>query len=119
MIYKREKIKFIDLFCGIGGFRIAMDETCLENDINPQCVFSSDIDKHCQDSYELNFGERPFGDITKIDANEIPDHDILFAGFPCQPFSIIGQMKGFEDTRGTLFFHIAEILSVKNLKHLF
>ena len=116
MIYKREKIKFIDLFCGIGGFRIAMDETCLENDINPQCVFSSDIDKHCQDSYELNFGERPFGDITKIDANEIPDHDILFAGFPCQPFSIIGQMKGFEDTRGTLFFHIAEILSVKKPK---
>ena len=116
MIYKREKIKFIDLFCGIGGFRVAMDETCLENDINPQCVFSSDIDKHCQDSYELNFGERPFGDITKIDANEIPDHDILFAGFPCQPFSIIGQMKGFEDTRGTLFFHIAEILSVKKPK---
>ena len=116
MEYKREKIKFIDLFCGIGGFRIAMDETCLENDINPQCVFSSDIDKHCQDSYELNFGERPFGDITKIDANEIPDHDILFAGFPCQPFSIIGQMKGFEDTRGTLFFHIAEILSVKKPK---
>ena len=116
MIYKREKIKFIDLFCGIGGFRIAMDETCLENDINPQCVFSSDIDKHCQDSYELNFGERPFGDITKIEANQIPDHDILFAGFPCQPFSIIGQMKGFEDTRGTLFFHIAEILSVKKPK---
>ena len=116
MEYKREKIKFIDLFCGIGGFRVAMDETCLENDINPQCVFSSDIDKYCQDSYELNFGERPFGDITKIDANEIPDHDILFAGFPCQPFSIIGQMKGFEDTRGTLFFHIAEILSVKKPK---
>ena len=116
MIYKREKIKFIDLFCGIGGFRVAMDETCLENDINPQCVFSSDIDKHCQDSYELNFGERPFGDITKIEANQIPDHDILFAGFPCQPFSIIGQMKGFEDTRGTLFFHIAEILSVKKPK---
>lgn len=116
MEYKREKIKFIDLFCGIGGFRIAMDETCLENDINPQCVFSSDIDKHCQDSYELNFGERPFGDITKIEANQIPDHDILFAGFPCQPFSIIGQMKGFEDTRGTLFFHIAEILSVKKPK---
>lgn len=116
MKYKREKIKFIDLFCGIGGFRVAMDETCLENDINPQCVFSSDIDKHCQDSYELNFGERPFGDITKIEANEIPDHDILFAGFPCQPFSIIGQMKGFEDTRGTLFFHIAEILSVKKPK---
>lgn len=116
MEYKRENIKFIDLFCGIGGFRVAMDETCLENDINPQCVFSSDIDKYCQDSYELNFGERPFGDITKIDANEIPDHDILFAGFPCQPFSIIGQMKGFEDTRGTLFFHIAEILSVKKPK---
>lgn len=116
MEYKREKIKFIDLFCGIGGFRVAMDETCLENNIEPQCVFSSDIDKHCQDSYELNFGDRPFGDITKIEAHQIPDHDILFAGFPCQPFSIIGQMKGFEDTRGTLFFHIAEILSVKKPK---
>jgi len=108
-----EKIRFIDLFCGIGGFRIAMDEACRENELNPECVFSSDIDPFCQSSYESNFGDRPFGDITKIDEKEIPDHDILFAGFPCQPFSIIGAKLGFEDTRGTLFFHIARILKHK------
>ena len=95
----REKLKFIDLFCGIGGFRIAFEETCEENNIQPECVFSSDIDKYAQESYEANFGETPYGDITKIDENDIPDHDILFAGFPCQPFSIIGQMKGMNDTR--------------------
>lgn len=108
-----EKLKFIDLFCGIGGFRVAMDEACIENDIIPQCVFSSDIDKYCQDSYENNFGHRPAGDITKVDPKSIPDHDILYGGFPCQPFSIIGQMKGFDDTRGTLFFHIANIIKEK------
>lgn len=111
-----EKIKFIDLFCGIGGFRIAMDEACTENNIIPECVFSSDIDKYCQDSYQINFGHRPSGDITQIDPKIIPDHDILYGGFPCQPFSIIGQMKGFEDTRGTLFFHIANILKEKKPK---
>ncbi len=108
-----EKIKFIDLFCGIGGFRVAMDEACKENDLIPECVFSSDIDTFCQDSYENNFGHRPAGDITKIDTKDIPNHDILFAGFPCQPFSIIGQMKGFDDIRGTLFFYIANILKEK------
>jgi len=111
-----ERLKFIDLFCGIGGFRVAMDEACRENDLIPECVFSSDIDKYCQDSYEINFGHRPFGDITQVDPKTIPDHDILFAGFPCQPFSIIGQRKGFEDTRGTLFFHIANILNEKKPK---
>ena len=111
-----EKIKFIDLFCGIGGFRVAMDSACRENDIIPTCVFSSDIDEHCKDSYEMNFGHRPHGDITKVEPKSIPDHDILFAGFPCQPFSIIGQMKGFDDTRGTLFFHIANIIKEKKPK---
>ncbi|MEX8548587.1 MAG: DNA cytosine methyltransferase [Mucilaginibacter sp.] len=111
-----EKLKFIDLFCGIGGFRIAMDQACKENNILPECVFSSDIDKFCQDSYENNFGERPAGDITKIDPKDIPDHDILFGGFPCQPFSIIGNMKGFEDTRGTLFHNIASIIKEKKPK---
>ena len=111
-----EKIKFIDLFCGMGGFRVAMDQACIENDIFPDCVFSSDIDEHCQDSYEANFGHRPSGDITQIDPKSIPDHDILYGGFPCQPFSIIGQMKGFDDTRGTLFFHIANILKEKKPK---
>jgi len=111
-----EEIKFIDLFCGIGGFRQAMDEACRENSLIPNCVFSSDIDLACQFSYEENFGEQPFGDITKINEKDIPDHDILFAGFPCQPFSIIGQRKGFEDTRGTLFFDIARILKEKQPK---
>jgi len=111
-----EKLKFIDLFCGIGGFRIAMDDACKENNIIPECVFSSDIDKYCQDSYQINFGHRPAGDITRVDPKEIPDHDILCGGFPCQPFSIIGQMKGFEDTRGTLFFHIANIIKEKKPK---
>ena len=90
----KEKLKFIDLFCGIGGFRVAFEEACEENNIESECVFSSDIDKYAQDSYEANFGERPSGDITQIDEKSIPDHDILFGGFPCQPFSIIGQMKG-------------------------
>jgi len=111
-----EKIKFIDLFCGIGGFRIAMDEACRENDLIPECVFSSDIDPYCQDSYEANFGHRPIGDITQVDEKDIPDHDILFAGFPCQPFSIIGQRQGFNDIRGTLFFDIARILKYKRPK---
>tara|TARA_R110001583_G_C5626185_1_gene406642 strand:+ start:233 stop:1213 length:981 start_codon:yes stop_codon:yes gene_type:complete len=112
----KEKLKFIDLFCGIGGFRVAFEEACEENEIQSECVFSSDIDKYAQDSYEANFGERPAGDITLIDEKEIPDHDILFGGFPCQPFSIIGQMKGMDDTRGTLFFDIARIIKEKKPK---
>ncbi|RDY59443.1 DNA cytosine methyltransferase [Flagellimonas nanhaiensis] len=116
MYDSREQIRFIDLFCGIGGFRIAFEEACEEQDINAKCVFSSDIDKYAQDSYEANFGERPHGDITQIDEKDIPDHDILFAGFPCQPFSIIGQMKGLNDTRGTLFFDIARIIKEKEPK---
>lgn len=90
-----------------------MDESCRENDLIPECVFSSDIDACCQESYESNFGHRPHGDITKVNENDIPDHDVLFAGFPCQPFSIIGQRQGFNDTRGTLFFDIARILKHK------
>ncbi len=116
MNYKKEKLRFIDLFCGIGGFRVAFEEACQEKGIKHECVFSSDIDKFCQISYEANFGEKPQGDITKINEKDIPDHDILFAGFPCQPFSIIGQMKGLNDTRGTLFFDIARILKEKKPK---
>lgn len=116
MYSQKEQIRFIDLFCGIGGFRIAFEEACEEQHLNAKCVFSSDIDKFAQDSYEANFGERPHGDITQIDEKDIPDHDILFAGFPCQPFSIIGQMKGLQDTRGTLFFDIARIIQEKRPK---
>tara|TARA_E500000318_G_C3547798_1_gene207511 strand:+ start:546 stop:1526 length:981 start_codon:yes stop_codon:yes gene_type:complete len=112
----KERLKFIDLFCGIGGFRVAFEEACEESEIQAECVFSSDIDKYAQESYEANFGEKPAGDITRIGEKDIPDHDILFAGFPCQPFSIIGQMKGLNDTRGTLFFDIARILKEKEPK---
>lgn len=107
------EIKFIDLFCGIGGFRIAVEHIANELGISAKCVFSSDIDEDCQRAYEGNFGERPSGDITAIKTEDIPDHDILLGGFPCQPFSIIGHRKGFEDTRGTLFFEIARILEAK------
>ena len=100
-------LKFIDLFCGIGGFRVAAEKFSMK------CVFSSDIDIDACRTYEANFHEYPSGDITKINEKDIPNHDILFAGFPCQPFSIIGQMNGFSDTRGTLFFDIARILKQK------
>jgi len=106
-------LRYIDLFCGIGGFRIGAGNAADELGMTSECVFSSDIDKDAQDAYEANFGERPSGDITKIDASEIPDHEVLFGGFPCQAFSIIGEMKGFADARGTLFFDIARILDVK------
>jgi DNA (cytosine-5)-methyltransferase 1 len=110
---EKKKVRFIDLFCGIGGFRYAAQNVAKKRDIESKCVFSSDIDPHCKIAYENNFGESPTGDITAVDANTIPDHDLLLAGFPCQPFSIIGQMKGFSDTRGTLFFEIARILATK------
>lgn len=111
---------FIDLFAGIGGFRIALQE------LGGKCVFSSEFNQHAQRSYELNFGEIPFGDITKLDINLVAKHQILCAGFPCQPFSISGKMKGFEDTRGTLIYHVFEIIEkckpevvfLENVKHL-
>ena len=109
-----KNIRFIDLFCGIGGFRYASQRAFDNLDIKGECVFSSDIDSYAQDSYEANFGERPYGDITKIETNGIPDFDLLFGGFPCQAFSICGLQKGFEDnTRGTLFFDIARIIKEK------
>ena len=108
-----ETLNFVDLFCGIGGFRFAIQSAAKRNKYKPVCVFSSDIDEAAKDSYEANFGERPIGDITKIHANDVPDHDILLGGFPCQAFSIIGDGKGFDDTRGTLFFDIARILKEK------
>ncbi len=109
----KNNLSFIDLFCGIGAFRIAFKNACEKMNIKPKCVFSSDIDIYCQKHYKINFQEEPWGDITKIDTDKIPNHDILLAGFPCQPFSIIGHRKGFSDIRGTLFFDIARILKDK------
>ena len=106
-------MKFIDLFAGIGGFRLALEQ------YGCKCVFSSEIDKFCCETYMENFGDYPSGDITKIDENDIPDHDILCGGFPCQPFSISGKQLGFEDTRGTLFFDIIRIIKVKKPKIVF
>lgn len=100
------KFRFIDLFAGIGGFRIALQN------LGGKCVFSSEWDEKAQKTYKVNFGEFPFGDITKEDTKKfIPSNfDILCAGFPCQAFSIAGRRGGFEDTRGTLFFEVAEII---------
>jgi DNA (cytosine-5)-methyltransferase 1 len=106
-------IRFIDLFCGIGGFRYAIEDVAKKMGIESECVLSSDIDRDCQKAYEANFKEVPKGDIHAIDVRSIPEHDILLAGFPCQPFSIIGHRKGFEDARGTLFFEIARIIQAK------
>lgn len=113
-------IKYIDLFAGIGGFRMSFDKC------GCQCVFSSEFNDACQKVYEINYGDKPQGDITKIDEKSIPDFDILCAGFPCQPFSICGKKQGFNDTRGTLFFDVCRIIQEKkpqvvvleNVKHL-
>ena len=111
--------RFIDLFAGIGGFRLAF------HNLGGKCVFTSEWNHYAQKTYHANFGEVPFGDITKIDEKEVPDHDILVAGFPCQPFSIAGVSKknslgrahGFKDeTQGTLFFDIKRILKEKRPK---
>lgn len=112
---KNPKFKFIDLFAGIGGFRIAMQN------LGGKCVFTSEWDEQAKKTYEANFGEVPFGDITKEETKKfIPDgFDVLCAGFPCQAFSIAGKRGGFEDTRGTLFFDVAEIIKRKQPKAIF
>ena len=103
--------KFIDLFAGIGGIRLGFES------VGGHCVFSSEFDENACKTYEANFGEHPSGDITKINARDIPDFDILLGGFPCQAFSIIGKQKGFEnETCGTLFFDIERILKEKKPK---
>lgn len=108
-----KKYRGIDLFAGIGGFRIALEAN------NVECVFASDIDHFARETYKANFNEIPKGDITKIKSREIPDFDILCAGFPCQPFSIAGKRKGFGDQfRGTLFFDIHRIVSYHRPKIL-
>lgn len=100
-------LRTIDLFAGIGGIRLGFEVLGCEN------VFTSECDRDAQKMYAANFGEIPAGDITQIPPETIPDHDILLAGFPCQPFSVIGSRQGFADTRGTLFFNIEEILKTK------
>jgi DNA (cytosine-5)-methyltransferase 1 len=103
-------IKFIDLFSGIGGFRLAFES------VGAICVFSAEIDKHACKTYEENFGENPFCDISNLNPSSLPHFDILCAGFPCQPFSLAGKRQGFQDTRGTLFFDIEHIIQIKQPK---
>lgn len=108
-----ESFKFIDLFCGIGGFHQAMES------FGGECVFACDIDENCRKTYEINYGIVPAGDITKIDAADIPAHDVLCGGFPCQAFSKAGNRLGFDDpTKGTLFFDICRILEYHRPKYV-
>ena len=104
---------FIDLFAGLGGFRLALES------LGASCVYASEWDECVRNVYADNFGDMPEGDITKIDESSIPDHDILCAGFPCQAFSISGSQKGFLDSRGTLFFDVARIAIAKRPKVVF
>ncbi len=110
---KLEGCKFIDLFAGIGGFRLALES------YGAECVYSNEWDKYAQEVYHQNFGDIPEGDITLVDETTIPNHDILCAGFPCQAFSISGKQRGFEDSRGTLFFDVARIVKEKKPKVVF
>ena len=106
------KFKYIDLFCGIGGFHQAM------SDLGGECVYASDIDADCRKTYERNYGIKPDGDITQVEAKDIPLHDVLCAGFPCQAFSKAGSRLGFKDkTKGTLFFDIMRILDYHHPKY--
>lgn len=108
---RANELKFIDLFAGIGGIRKGFEDKFTK------CVFSSEWDKYAAKTYETNYGEKPYGDITKIDEKDIPDHDVLLAGFPCQPFSHIGKREGFgHETQGTLFFDVLRILKKKQPK---
>lgn len=104
---------FIDLFAGLGGFRLALES------LGAKCVYSNEWDKNAQQVYASNFGDIPDGDITKVDEKSIPNHDILCAGFPCQAFSISGKQLGFNDCRGTLFFDVARIVREKRPKVVF
>ena len=110
---KNPKFTFIDLFAGIGGMRVAFQN------LGGKCVFTSEWDKNSQKTYYTNFGEMPYGDITKVNELEVPNHDVLIAGFPCQAFSIAGFKGGFDDTRGTLFFDVARIIEAKQPKAFF
>jgi DNA (cytosine-5)-methyltransferase 1 len=107
-------LKFIDLFCGLGGLRLGFESACKSANIECKCVLSSEIKKTAIETYQLNFLDSIIeGDITGINIESMPDFDFLLAGFPCQPFSSAGTRQGFLDTRGTLFFEIEKILSKK------
>lgn len=110
------KYKVIDLFAGVGGIRLGFEKAFKDK---VSFVFSSEIDLHAQKTYNANFGEIPHGDITQIEAEDVPKHDIILAGFPCQAFSVAGLKKGFEDTRGTLFFDVARIAKHHKPKLIF
>lgn len=110
---KLKDYTFIDLFAGLGGFRLSLES------LGARCVYSSEWDEPVRKVYEMNFGDKPHGDITKINEKDIPEHDILCAGFPCQAFSISGKQLGFEDSRGTLFFDVARIVKEKKPKVVF
>ncbi|MDJ0724852.1 MAG: DNA (cytosine-5-)-methyltransferase [Prochloraceae cyanobacterium] len=108
-------LKFIDLFAGLGGMRIGLEAACKSLDIKSECVLSSEIKSHAIATYKKNFQDNKIqGDINRIATKDIPDFDILLAGFPCQPFSTAGKREGFLDTRGTLFFEIERILQAKS-----
>lgn len=108
-----EGYTFIDLFAGLGGFRLAMES------LGAKCVYSNEWDKDVREVYFKNFHDMPDDDITKVDEKTIPDHDILCGGFPCQPFSISGNKNGFNDTRGTLFFDVMRVVKAKQPKIIF
>lgn len=115
-----DQLRFVDLFAGIGGFRLGLEKA------GYQCVYSCEINPACQEVYYQNFGETPDSDITRVNLKNIPNFEVLTAGFPCQPFSICGKRRGFEDTRGTLFFHVCELIEhhqpevilLENVKYL-
>lgn len=104
---ERKRLTYADMFCGIGGFHAAAESLGMD------CVFACDIDEEARRAYEHNWGLQPAGDIARVKPENIPEFDVLFAGFPCQPFSIIGSRGGFADVRGTLFFELAKIIEAK------
>ena len=110
------KLRFIDLFAGVGGIRLGFERACKSHNITTECVLSSEIDDKACETYTKNFYENPKLDITSINEKDVPDCDVVLAGFPCQAFSIAGKRGGFNDTRGTLFFDVARIIKEKHPK---
>lgn len=118
MSSEKNKMRFIDLFCGLGGTRLGFEQACSELGIDCECVLSSDKKPASQIAYKHNFGEEIEGDICRIDEKKMPDFDVLLGGFPCQAFSRAGKRRGFADTRGTMFFEIERILREKKPEYV-